>query len=391
MQQFDIIIAGSGAAGLSLAWYLSHSPWLNGKSVLLLDKSRKSKNDRTWGFWTDEPTAFDEIVSCRFSNAEFKSARFSGLLPLAPYQYQVIKGSSFYAHVQKRLRKLPNFHFRQEEIRDMASEREGGVVRTNDGVYRAQWVFNSCFVEEELKRAARSGLCLQQHFKGWVLRSPEPAFDTSAVRLFDFRMPQCVAGQKAMQFFYLIPYALDRALVEYTLFSSQLLEPAAYEQALEQYVGQQLGLHKYQILEEEWGVIPMTTYRFPVRRGSRIVNIGTAGGASKPSTGYTFLRIQQHCQRLVRQLEAGEVPYAQVESRARFHLYDAMLLNIMEQKGEESEKIFSELFGHNPVARILKFLDEGTHLGEELKIMNSVPRGLFIRSLLNLKLGLPFG
>lgn len=390
MQQYDIIIAGSGAAGLSLAWYMSHSPWLKGKSLLLLDKNLKKKNDRTWGFWTTDPTAFDPIVSYRFQQAEFISGRFSAMLPLGPYQYQVIKGSSFYAHVQNRLRQFPNIHFRQEEIRDMATEDGGAVVRTTKGAYKAQWVFNSCFIEEELKRAALAGLNLKQHFKGWVIRSPEADFDTRAVRLFDFRRPHSVAGQKAMQFFYMIPHAADTALVEYTLFSDQLLEPAAYEQALRQYIAQQLRLHDYQVLEEEWGVIPMTTYRFPSRRGSRIINIGSVAGVTKPSTGYTFLRIQQHCLRLVRQLEAGEAPDAQLAAGQRFKLYDAMLLNIMKQKGEESEKIFSQLFQHNPVERILKFLDEESHPFEELMIMNSVPRNLFVRSLLNLKLGLPF-
>lgn len=390
MQQYDIIIAGSGAAGLSLAWYLSHSSWLNGRSILLLDRSNKTENDRTWGFWTKEATAFEEAVSWRFDQAEFISASYSSLLPLMPYQYQVIEGRRFYELVRSRLSRFPNIHFRQGEIRDMASENGMAVVCTTNETYRAQWAFNSCFIEEELKRAARQGIYLQQHFKGWVIRAPEPVFDPRAVRLFDFRMPEDSAGHGAMRFFYVIPHSPDTALVEYTLFSPSLLEPADYDQALRDYIKQQFGLQDYKVLDEEWGVIPMTSYRFPVRRGSRIINIGSAGGASKPSTGYTFLRIQQHCQALVAQLEAGEDPAAKAESTARFRLYDAALLNIMQQRGLESERIFSQLFRNNPTARILKFLDEQTHPLDELYIMNSVPRGLFIRSLLNLGLGVPF-
>lgn len=390
MQQYDIIIAGTGAAGLSLAWYLSHSPWLNGRSVLLLDRSGKTENDRTWGFWTKEATAFEEAVSWRFDHAEFISGAYSALLSLGPYQYRVIEGSRFYALVKERLSRFPNFRFRQGEIRDMSSEEGMAVVCTRDETYRAQWAFNSCFIEEELKRAVHQGVNLQQHFKGWIVRAPEPVFDPRAVRLFDFRMPKQAAGKGCMRFFYVIPHSPDTALIEYTLFSSSLLEPADYEQALREYVQQQIGLQEYQVLEEEWGVIPMTSYRFPVRRGSRIINIGSVGGASKPSTGYTFLRIQQHCKALVAQLEAGLEPVAKAESTARFRLYDVMLLNIMQQRGLESERIFSQLFRKNPTDRILKFLDEETDPYEELLIMNSVPRTLFIRSLLNLWLGVPF-
>lgn len=390
MQQYDIIIAGSGAAGLSLAWYLSHSPWLEGRSVLLLDRSNKTENDRTWGFWTKEPTAFEAAVSYRFDQAEFISASYSANLPLTPYQYQVIEGRRFYELVLGRLSRFPNIQFRQGEIRDMSSENGMAVVCTRNETYRAQWAFNSCFIEEELKRAARQGVFLQQHFKGWVIKTPQPVFDPQSVRLFDFRMPEGSAGQGTMRFFYVIPHSSDTALVEYTLFSPALLEPADYERALRDYVKEQFGLEEYQVLEEEWGVIPMTSYRFPVRRGSRIVNIGSVGGASKPSTGYTFMRIQQHCKALVAQLEAGAEPGAKIESSARFRLYDVMLLNIMQQRGLETEKVFSQLFSKNPTARILKFLDEQTHPLDELLIMNSVPRGLFIRSLLNLGLGVPF-
>ncbi|HPE33329.1 MAG TPA: NAD(P)-binding protein [Bacteroidales bacterium] len=49
MKKYDLIIAGGGAAGLSLAFYLSRSV-LNKLQVLIIDKDRKDKNYRTWGF-----------------------------------------------------------------------------------------------------------------------------------------------------------------------------------------------------------------------------------------------------------------------------------------------------------------------------------------------------
>lgn len=386
MQQYDLIIAGCGAAGLSLAYYLSQSPGLQKKSVLLLDKNPKTSNDRTWGFWTKAPTPYQDIVSYHFDQAEFLSAGFSAVLPLTPYQYQVIEGIRFYDFVRERLEAFPNFHLRQEEITGLESGVQEALVHTRENSYQATWVFNSCFLDEKLKTAARKDLVLQQHFKGWVIKTPEPAFDPERIRLFDFRTPQ----QGNMRFFYLIPQAPDRALVEYTLFSSQLLEPVAYEEALRRYIREVLQLKEYTIEEEEWGVIPMTTYPFPGRQGKRIIHIGSVGGASKPSTGYTFLRIQQQCRQLIGLLEEHKLPYLKASPRSRFSLYDGMLLNVMEQQGERSEEIFRMLFKNNSVQRILKFLDEESHLGEEFLIMNSVPRSLFLQSLLNLKLGIPF-
>ena len=306
-------------------------------------------------------------------------------MSLAPYRYQVLQGKDFYAFVRYELAKYPNFHFRQEEIKALFPGAEEATVQTERGSYRAAWVFNSCFLDKALLEAAKKSLYLQQHFLGWVVELPQPAFRPDTVRLFDFRTPQ----EGEMRFVYVIPQSETRALVEFTLFSKSLLEPSAYKTALQEYMEQVLKQPRYEIVEEEWGVIPMTTFSFP-RGSGRIIPIGSLAGASKPSTGYTFLRIQQHCRRLVSLLEQGKPPYAGVESPARFRLYDAALLNIMDKRGEESERIFSELFRNNPPARILKFLDEDTHLGEEFRIMNSVPRGLFIQSLLNLGVRFPF-
>lgn len=46
---------------------------------------------------------------------------------------------------------------------------------------------------------------------------------------------------------------------------------------------------------EECGDIPMTTHRFPRKIGSRTQVIGTLGGETRPSTGYTFLRFKRYC------------------------------------------------------------------------------------------------
>ncbi len=58
---YDIIIAGSGAAGLSLAYHLLQSP-LRDRSLLIIDKDDKACNERTWCFWADRPTLFDDII-----------------------------------------------------------------------------------------------------------------------------------------------------------------------------------------------------------------------------------------------------------------------------------------------------------------------------------------
>jgi lycopene beta-cyclase len=382
---YDYILAGAGGAGLSLAWQLTHSPQLRHKRILLLDRDEKRRNDRTWGYWARGAEPFDALASWQFEQAEFHSRQYTALLSLHPYSYRVLEGKHFYEGVRQWLRQFPNVEWRQTDIKGLEDGPEVAQVHTSSGSFAGRWVFNSCFLEQSLKEADRSSLSLKQHFKGWVIETPHPYFDPQRLRLFDFRTPQI----DSLRFFYLIPQSPQRALVEYTLFSGSLLPPDAYEQALKVYIREVLQLTDYRIVEEEWGVIPMTTYRFPKKEGARILNIGSAGGASKASTGYTFRRMQQQAIRLVQLLEGGREPLP-ADGPLRHRLYDAMLLNILDKKGARGEEVFARLFKHNPPSRLLKFLDEETNPLEELQLMQTVDKPLFLGSLLNLATGLRF-
>ena len=60
-KKYEYIIAGAGLAGLSLAYKIRKDQSLNGKSILLVDKDHKNKNDRTWCFWSRTKGDFDDI------------------------------------------------------------------------------------------------------------------------------------------------------------------------------------------------------------------------------------------------------------------------------------------------------------------------------------------
>jgi len=181
-----------------------------------------------------------------------------------------------------------------------------------------------------------------------------------------------------------VPTSASEALVEYTLFSERLLELRQYEDALRSYTGDVLKVNDYEILDEEFGIIPMTNYLFPAGQGKHIVNIGSAGGSSKPSSGYTFLRIQKHVQKIVRAPEAGKSPVINANSAIRYRFYDSVLLNILKNHGEMSEEIFSEMVKNNMICQVFKFLDEEGGLKNDLKIITSVPPWLFSGSIVDL-------
>lgn len=373
-KRYDYIIAGAGAAGLSLAYAIAESQ-LSKATILILDRDAKNSNDRTWCFWANGSTPFDDIVLKDWQQLQFADDQGFCSGNLSPLKYKMIRGLDFYQKVKQRLAALPNIEFRQEAVLGYTELADGASVQTTKATYRADYVFNSCLMPKPEQREGTHFLL--QHFAGWWVRLEDGAFNPNEGRLMDFRTPQ----HGSTRFFYLLPIDEKRALIEYTVFSAERLPAADYQAALKDYLEQTLGLSHYEIEEHELGAIPMTDQRMPARMSAHVINIGTAAGAVKPTTGYAFANIQRQVQQLVKQLSSGQAPDAQLRSPSRFGFYDSLLLNILQHHGELGKGIFSRLFRYNRMKTILCFLSEQSKLHQEAGIFSTLPIGTFLRAL----------
>jgi len=375
LESFDYIIAGAGAAGLSLAYRIARSP-LQPKKVLLLDVDPKESNDRTWCFWSEQPMLFDDIVCKEWADLGFwEEGRRSGG-DISPATYKMIRGLDFYRKVKSALAKQPAFEWREEQVVRYEEHGSGACVVTNQGEYWAPVVFNSCLLPPSPSKKEETHF-LWQHFTGWWIKTEEDYFNPDKGVLMDFRTPQYGSAR----FFYLLPLNKREALVEYTIFSPERLEAHHYRDALRQYLQGQWGLDSYHLQEEEGGAIPMTDRKMPAYWSPHVLNIGTMGGAVKPTTGYAFLNIQRQTRQLVAQMEAGAKLNPALHTPARFRFYDRLLLNILQYFGEEGKNIFCRLFRYNRIRRILRFLEEGTHIGQEARLFATLPIVTFLRAV----------
>src|SRR5438309_10959702 len=122
----------------------------------------------------------------------------------------------------------------------------------------------------------------------------------------------------------------------------------------------------------------MTNFRFSEGQNN-IVNIGTAGGQTKGSSGYTFNFIQKHSKALVEELIRCGDPFISPAS-SRFFFYDSVLLNILYRKTLSGERIFTDLFRKNKPATVLRFLDNQTSLPRDLSIIATLPFRPFLKA-----------
>jgi lycopene beta-cyclase len=370
---YDHIITGMGCAGLSLAVQMSAAGLTKGQKVLLIDKEEKNRNDRTWCFWEVEPGPFEPIVFRKWEKAWFHSAYHSELLDLSPYTYKMIRGIDFFSYCLDLISKDPAFDIHYAPVESIGNVNGKAYCVAGGVTYQADHLFNSILFDKP--SIAKGEYYLLQHFKGWFVETAEPAFDTAQATLMDFRPSQ----KHGTTFVYVMPFSPTQALIEYTLFTADLLQEEDYHKGLSDYVNNVMGLKNWAIKEEEFGIIPMTNHRFRRREGS-ILNIGTAGGRTKASSGYTFRFIQKDTSDIVSRMRKTGSPFADRYGYSRFDWYDSVLLNILTYKTLQGDAIFNDLFKNNDPDKILKFLDNETSVTEELGILSSLPQLPFMKA-----------
>lgn len=375
MKHYDYIFAGAGLAALLTAYRMAVSGSFTQKNILLLDPDAKATNDRTWCFWEEGAGEWDSIVYRNWNTAVFANEDFRTELDFDDYHYKMIRGADFYAYVKRELAKHPNILMVQDKVISFNDRGTDVLVKTTEAEYTCKKLFNSIYCAT-LPAMQKKYPVLQQHFIGWHIKTDNAVFNPEVPVFMDFSIPQ----KGNTRFMYVLPFSETEAIVEYTLFSKDLLPEKEYEQAIADYV-QQLGAGGYTIVDKERGSIPMTSYRFWNVNSKNIMHIGSTGGWTKASTGYTFKNASKLSKRLVNFLQK-EAPLNTFYKVNRFWFYDLLLLDILGKTNEKGGDIFAAMFCKGKAAPVFRFLDEETSLWGDLKVIWSCPKGLFIKALL---------
>lgn len=367
--KYDYIITGSGCAGLSLLYRILLDPVLKNKKILVIDKTRKIENDRTWCFWEEGKGLFESVVTHEWKSLIFKTADFTRQFDLEKYRYKMIQGKDFYDFVLSFAESFENITFKFENIVAIKSDQAEATVETEKDVYQSQYVFNSTSLFNPEINTKNS---LLQHFTGWVIKTKEATFDDKVGTLMDFTLDQ----KRGVTFMYVFPTSATEALVEYTLFSKQILDKEEYETALKNYITNDLQITNYEITHIEFGVIPMSLAKFKRSTDTfeHIINIGTAGGYTKASSGYTFQFVQKNTEQIVNNLKAGMNPNPKKSfNDQKFEWFDRTLLEVILSDKMEGKEIFATMFSKRSPEKILKFLANESSLLDDLQIISVLP------------------
>ena len=353
MKEFNYVIIGGGCAGLSLAYELEIHEKLKDKTLAIIEPRKEYKRDKTWSFWKVAPHNFDDCVKKNWENFSINIPGKTNYLECKNFPYQSIDSGLFYEKIKNKLKKNENIFFFKniEEINKQNS-----------------LVFNS------VPNIKKNHLNLWQHFCGVEIKTDNDIFDEKIFNLMDFDCEQ----RESVHFFYTLPYTKNRALVETTWLSKMNDNSQKdYENQINNYIKNNLKIKNYEITYKEEGAIPLF---YPLNKNEKNkINIGTAGGMTRLSTGYTFLNIQEHS-KYIRENIDNISNAKKFEIDRKYQFLDEIFLRVLEKNPEKMSDIFFRMFKTSPKT-VIKFLSNKSNFLEDLSIIFKMPKLIFIKAL----------
>ena len=355
MKEFDYVIIGGGCAGLSLAYELDLHKKLENKTLAIIEPRDEYKRDKTWSFWKVIDHNFNDCVKKSWKNFSINSPTETKHLKCDNYPYQSIDSELFYKKINDVLKQNKNINF-YKNIKDINTDNS--------------FIFNSVPSFKINKNN------IWQHFHGIEIETQDSFFDDTIINLMDFNCDQ----RNNVHFFYTLPFRDNKALIETTWLSKDNDNSLKdYDNQIKDYINNQLRLKNYKVTYTEEGSIPMF-YPNNVKEKNKI-NIGTAGGMTRLSTGYTFLNIQDQSKYIRENIE--NIKNVNIfEIGRKYQLLDKIFLSVLKRHPQEMPDIFFKMFNSytNPV---IKFLSNKSSILEDLLIILKMPKWMFIKAIFN--------
>ena len=398
MKEFDYIIIGGGCSGLSLAYELEIHKKLENKTLAIIEPRNEYKRDKTWSFWKVSSHNFEDCVKKSWSSFNVKKEIEEIKQHIDEYPYEAIDSGLFYKKILNTLKKNKNITF---------------LKNVNDINLDKSFIFNSVPGFKKFKDDKKN---YWQHFLGLEIETKKKLdylighneYRTDEFTLMDFNtVPNISKKSKEINFMYVLPIDENKVFLEstwiskggvpedgfsYAPYSYQLLNQLCKwgiidnpflgpDKSVDDRIDKLMkgeGSENFKINYKEQGAIPL--FHSEYERIKNQINIGSAGGMTRLSTGYTFLNIQEHSKYIRENIDnISEVKI--FEQNKKYLFLDKIFMKVLEKHPEKMPEIFFNMFNGSSRS-IVKFLSNKSNLAEDLSIILKMPKWIFIKELI---------
>ncbi|MCG8416845.1 MAG: lycopene beta-cyclase CrtY [Proteobacteria bacterium] len=376
---FDYILVGGGLQNSLIAMaLLVRRPEVR---LALVERRGVLGGNHIWCFHSDDVseragTFVDPLIAHRWPGYEI---RFPGLGRVLDTPYAAVTCERLHRVVTERLSERPGCSlFLHCEVKDLA----GREVFLADG----RQLRGRAVIDARGPRASYpAGTTGYQKFLGceFILAA---GHELARPVIMDATVEQ---GEDGYRFFYVLPLARDRVLIEETHFSDT--PSLANDQLRHNVTGyaEQMGLRVSGIAREETGILPMPwqgQVELPAPDGPMVA--GYRGGWFHPATGYSFpvaVRLADHVSSTTPDelIGAGFLELVAEQNRQASYCYKLNKMMFGWFPPDQRYNVFKRFY-RLPEATIRRFYALALTRGDRLRILMGLPpRGLSIRKALS--------
>lgn len=375
---FDVIIVGSGLAGLSLASWLVELAEEQGRPmphICLLDPRRTHENDRTWCFWDTHHHPFSHLIRRRWPCWQVRNGDAVVTQRSHASPYAMLASGDVYDFALEKIHENSRITLH----RDVAIEDidDSGLFVNVTGPLislRSHAVIDTRPPDLDFFELSNG---FWQVFSGVEIERKNHGFDPGVARLMDFQ-----GCGSHVCFVYVLPMDESTLLVEWTEFLPNGEETDCFSK-LQGWLSLN-ELSDGRVLRSESGRLPMFAARSGPYSG-RHIKAGIRGGWMRPATGYHFASCQRISRVLALQLldayERNEWLLSPIKPRPHWlDWMDAVFLRAIHRNPASSPAWFCAIFSRTSADQMARFMNDQPQRRDALTIVSALPKLPFLRA-----------
>ncbi|MFT6284750.1 MAG: lycopene beta-cyclase [Arenicella sp.] len=372
---YDLIIIGAGAAGLSLLLALDDAEYT--QSVKLVERSAGPQNDRIWSFWNNNsvPDYLKPIITREWQNWDISTDNCNYSMSHSHYRYCSIRSESLINLVLERIQTKPYLDIEFDcDVMSVDSVNDHVLVTTQGGQLTARRIVDT---RPPPLKMQHNGLL--QCFYGEEIVTDSDVFDASSVKL----MQQLTSSELGIEFIYILPFSAHHALVEFTCFSATILDRSVLQARLRSRMHEITGGQKYNVERKECAVLPMYCVDENINnKNKHLIYAGIAGGAMRASTGYSFLACQRWAKQCASELKLSPSTLSSFRPIGSvYQKMDRLMLAVLRHDMAIGVTLFVQMFKKVKPARFARFMTEQATIFDFICVIWAMPMLPFLRAL----------
>ncbi len=358
MKIYKAAIIGLGASGLAVNKLILNN---TNEEIIAFENTNIENRDNFFGFWlTEWMKPFEELIDKKWNTWSISNDSIQVDHNDTEHPYCVI---SFKKWKKYCLDTVNNLEIKKDKVINYYPFKNYfKIVTESKKEYFAEKIYDSR--HSKIRRRE-----LLQHFYGISIVTKDKKFKSNKLTLMHF-----TEEKNILHFIYILPFSSNKALVESTVFSTEVYSDDWYKKKISKYL-KDLDIDEFDEVGIEKGVIPMFFAEEKVSKDPNIFNIGIRGGACKPSTGYVFAFLIKQIQLLKNSNKNHVCVHNNVEK-----IMDKIFLNYLKNNNENGKSFINLAKNLNGV-EFQSFMMGQSSILTKLKVVLSMPKLKFIKAI----------